>query len=424
MPEATEVERRERAIELQRAGWKFSAICRAVGRSHTWLGKWLGRYRADGPAGLHARSRRPQRVRQPTPPRLVARILAVRDALVARRRRRHAFAGRGPEAIHWELEQSGAHPVPALRTIARVLQRHGRTAAPLPRVRGVPAAYPRPRARGVGAVQQTDLVGPRHVRGPRGLTRFFAFHTLDLGSRAAAGSYRRDKSAEAFCAHFLTAWELLGVPGISQTDNELSVVGGNPHGFTFPQPVRLGLLLGTHWLFIPPGEPGRNADVESFNGLWQDRVLRRHACPDLAAVRRKSAQFFAYYLHRKPHPALRVATHGSRFPGAVLAAAPRRALPPGFTLAAYRDGRDRLALPLARGRLSFIRRVAEDGTIELPGGTFAVGRRRAGQYVVATLFTHRQELVLKLQARVIKRVPCPIREPVVPPLRPLPRGRC
>jgi hypothetical protein len=68
--------------------------------------------------------------------------------------------------------------------------------------------------------------------------------------------------------------------------------------------------------------------------------------------------------------------------------------------------------------------VAEAGTIELPGGTFAVGRRRAGQYVVATLFTHRQELVVKLGARVIHRFQVPIRERVVAPLRPLPRGRC
>jgi hypothetical protein len=277
----------------------------------------------------------------------------------------------------------------------------------------------------VGAVQQTDLVGPRHVRGPRGLTRFFAFHTLEVVSRAAAASYYGDKGTEAFCAHFLHAWEELGVPAVSQVDNELTLAGGNPHGFTFSQVLRLGLLLGIHWWFIPPGEPGRNADIESFNGLWQARVLWRHRCPELPAVRRTSARFLRYYHTRKPHRALTVATHGSRFPREVLAAAQAqlRPLPRGFTLDRYRDARGELRLPLARGRISFVRRVTEAGTIDLPGGAYRVGRRLAGQYVVATLYTHRQEIVVKLEGRVVKRFPCPIREPVVPPLYPLPRGR-
>ena len=277
----------------------------------------------------------------------------------------------------------------------------------------------------MGAVQQTDLVGPRHVRGPRGITRFFAFHTLEYVSRAAAASYYGAKGTEAFCAHFLHAWTVLGVPTVSQLDNEFGVVGGNPYGFTFSQVVRLGLLLGVHWWFIPPGEPGRNSDIESFNGLWQARVLRRHRCPNLPAVRRTSARFLRYYHTRKPHRALTVATHGSRFPGVVLAAAREqlRPLPPGFTLDRYRDARGALRLPLARGRISFVRRVAEAGTIDLPGDTYRVGRRLARQYVVATLYTHRREIVVKLDGRVVKRFSCPIREKVVAPLHPLPRGR-
>jgi hypothetical protein len=78
---------------------------------------------------------------------------------------------------------------------------------------------------------------------------------------------------------------------------------------------------------------------------------------------------------------------------------------------------------LARGRISFVRPVTEAGTIDLPGGAYRVGRRLARQYVVATLYTHRQELVIKLDGRVVKRFACPIREPVVAPLYLLPRGR-
>ena len=58
MERDSEQGRRERAIELRRAGWKFQAICQAVGRSHTWLAKWLRRVHAHGLAGLADRSRR------------------------------------------------------------------------------------------------------------------------------------------------------------------------------------------------------------------------------------------------------------------------------------------------------------------------------------------------------------------------------
>jgi len=422
----SEYERRCQAVDLLRRGHAFAVVAQTVGRCRAWVAKWAARYRREGRAGLRDRSRTPRRIWRRTAPQLVALVLRIRRELVAHRTRRTAFAGRGAEAIRWELEQRGVRQVPSLRTVERLLRRHGCTRPARVRRRSGGPACPAPRAQTVGAVQQTDLVGPRHVRGPRGLTRFFAFHSLEVVSRATAASYYATKGTEAFCAHFLHAWTVLGVPAVNQLDNEFGVVGGNPHGFTFSQVVRLGLLLGVHWWFIPPGEPGRNPDIESFNGLWQARVLRRHRCVDLPAVRRTSARFLRYYHTAKPHRRLTVATHGSRFPGVVLDAARRqcRALPPGFTLTRYRDTQGRLRLPLARGRISFVRRVAEDGTIGLPGGTFRLGRRLARQYVVVTLYTHRQELVVKLDGRVVKRFPCPIPEPVVPPLHPLPRGRC
>lgn len=101
-----------------------------------------------------------------------------------------------------------------------------------------------------------------------------------------------------------------------------------------------------------------------------------------------------------------------------------RPVPSGFSLAPYRDAHGALYLPLARGRISFVRRVGGAGTIELPGGSGRVGRRLAGQYVVATLYPHRRLIVVKLEGRVVKRLPCPIREKLVSPLYPLPRGRC
>lgn len=164
--------------------------------------------------------------------------------------------------------------------------------------------------------------------------------------------------------------------------------------------------------------------MESFNDLWQERVLR-HACPDLRTLRQTDAAFLCYYHFRKPHRALRASEDGTRYPGPWLELhrVQLRALPPTFSLASYRDARGRLHLPLARGRVSFIRQGDADGRIEVNGQDSFVGKRLTGRYVTATIFPHRQELVVKYASRVHKRFPFPISEPVVDPLLPLPMGR-
>jgi hypothetical protein len=249
-------------------------------------------------------------------------------------------------------------------------------------------------------------------------------HTVAVVGRGVATTQGRHKTAELLCEHFVHAWHWLGLPRISQIDNEMAATGGGryPHGFSLV--MRLHLLLGAHLLFIPPGEPGRNAHVESFNDLWQERVLR-HPCADLRALRRTNQAFLRYYHFAKPHRALRVGTAGTRYPGQWLGRhrSHLQALPPTFALAAYQDHQGRLRLPLARGRVSFIRRVDAQGTIEINGKPYSLGRTLSGRYITATIFTHRRVLVVKVGARLHRRFHFRIREPLVSPIVPLPRGR-
>ncbi len=114
---------------------------------------------------------------------VVRAVLAARDRLD----RRRSFKGAGDNAVAWELELARVWPKPALRTIERILARAGRTIrhAPLAHER-TGAAYPAPHAEDPGDLQQTDLVGPRHLRTPRGPLRFFSFHTVDVGGGGIA----------------------------------------------------------------------------------------------------------------------------------------------------------------------------------------------------------------------------------------------
>ena len=415
--DAAEYELRCRAIKLRQQGMSFTQVVARLGRSRVWLAKWWRRFRQAGWAGLQSQSRAPKRRPRSTPTRVVAKVLALRTELQSHRTHASRFAGVGAETILLELARRRIRPLPSLRTIERIVKCHhlsGRTPA---RRKGGGEPYPAPRARDPGDLQQTDLVGPRHLRGAAGLTRFYSFHTIALVGRAVATSQARHKSTEALCSHFLHAWGWLGLPRISQMDNEMAASGGGRYPYSFSLIMRLHLLLGVHLLFIPEGEPGGNAHIESFNDLWQERVLR-HNCADLAALKRTNRAFLRYYHFDKPHRALAIQSDATRYPGEWLELnrAELRSLPDGFGLHAYRDPRGRLKLPLARGRVSFIRKVDDHGYIKVNAKPYFIGKRKARQYVTATIYTHRKLLAVTHNWLVLKHFHFPVCEQLVAPL--------
>jgi hypothetical protein len=344
--------------------------------------------------------------------------LALRDTLAAHKGRRAAFAGIGAETIHFELQRRGLRRLPAISTIEKILARAGKTK----KVKGQRLAggppYPHIRARRMGDLQQTDLVGPRYLRGSRGVTRFYSIHTIDVAGQTTSASQFPDKQTISLCRHLVDSWRFMGLPRVSQMDNEMSATGGGRYHYSLSQVIRLHLLLGIHFLFIPPGEPGRNAAVESFNGLWQKRVLF-HSCPDLRALRRTSDRFLRYYHAQKPSRSLTLADHGTRFPGVLRDRlwTTLRHLPGGFSLDPYIDARGHLAIPLAKGRVSFVRKVDTHGCIEFNGAEYFIRRKLERQYVVATLSTHHRRVFIKYEGKLIKSVPFPFTGPVIDPLR-------
>jgi transposase len=106
----------QRITEL---GWPPAQAAEALGVSRATASKWLGRYRAQGRAGLADRSSRARRCSHAHPAQ-------VRRVLAARRRHRQ-----GPHRLAWRLGMAGS-------TIDGVLRRHGMSRlAPTDRTSGV-----------------------------------------------------------------------------------------------------------------------------------------------------------------------------------------------------------------------------------------------------------------------------------------------
>jgi len=87
------------------------------------------------------------------------------------------------------------------------------------------------------------------------------------------------------------------------------------------------------------------------------------------------------------------------------------------------DSHGYLNLPIAKGKLSFIRKVDPHGKIEVNGLTYFTGKKFEGQYVIATIFTHRKRLFVKQENKIIKSFSFPIKGHIVVPLLSIAKGK-
>jgi transposase InsO family protein len=74
----TPVSRAELVRRVLSDGQRPKAVATAFGVDVKTVNKWVARFVAEGPAGLADRSSRPSRLREPTPPETVERIIALR----------------------------------------------------------------------------------------------------------------------------------------------------------------------------------------------------------------------------------------------------------------------------------------------------------------------------------------------------------
>src|SRR2546425_5708966 len=114
-------QRRKQAVVRYLAGDKIEAICRDLHCTKSWLYKWKARYQADDPGWATGRSTQPRRKPNQTPQLLAQHVVTLRRTLV------QSGAQGSAAAIQQGLTQQGIAPIPSLRTIYRILQRHAQT---------------------------------------------------------------------------------------------------------------------------------------------------------------------------------------------------------------------------------------------------------------------------------------------------------
>ena len=115
-----QAQRRQQAIERYLAGDRIEDICRELACSKSWLYKWRDRYQTTEPSWSEEQSRSPRTTPTKTPQHIAQVVVALHHTLA------HHGKGCGAAAIQQALAQQGIEPVPAQRTIYRILHRYAK----------------------------------------------------------------------------------------------------------------------------------------------------------------------------------------------------------------------------------------------------------------------------------------------------------
>ena len=388
---SNELSDRQRAIQLRLSGRSIDAICTQLNRSRAWFNKWWSRYLAQGADGLYDLSRAPRTIADRLPPEVERLIVSIRRRLEAHATPSTRYQRIGAPTVRAELIALRLQPVPTERTIERVLHQHSLTS---PRLRlAQPVSdheYPTPIACDSNHLHQVDLVGPVYLKGQR--QRWYIYVCRDVFDGAIYLKLQRSRAMDRVLDFLIEAWQHLGLPLQVQFDNARELCGWGASARYLSRVIRLCLYLRVTPIFIPPRRPQRNGAIENFNGWFQPLLFRRHFKRP-AALRRELARLMSTVneQHIQPRLAHRTPSHYRR-------SKRLHRLPSQFTL-------DTHSLPIAEGRVIFIRCVTAHGRISLLSQTFFVGRRLKFTYVKAVLDTRRRQLTVYAQGRVLKRWP-------------------
>lgn len=326
---------------------------------------WLRRA-AQQPEAASAFEERPKGRAIPqnrTDAALERQVIGMRQTL-----RQSALGFVGAEAIAQQLHARGEVGLPSVRTIGRILQRHGALAGePRRRQKPPPPGWYLPRVASARAeLESFDVVEDLRLEGGP-LLSVFTGRALWRGDAAAWPLTHCVSETVVKC--LVAHWAQWGLPDYAQFDNDTRFQGSHRYPDLLGRVVRLCLQLGVTPVFAPPREHGFQNLIESFNGLWQNKVWARFHHADAAALEQSNARFLQAWRARQQKQE-RMAPR-------------RRTVPQDWCFC------ESVA---PRGELVYLRRCDPQGVVHLLGHSFAVEAAWAHRLVRAEVDLDQHEV--------------------------------
>lgn len=305
-------------------------LCRRFGIGAKAGYALLARYAAEGPAGLIARSRRPQL----SP----ARTLPAMEEEVTRLREQHpSWGGR---KIARRLRDLGHAQVPSPSTVTAILHRHGLIS---PQASLAAQHWQRFEHDSPNALWQIDFKGDFATE----QARCYPLTLLDDHSRFnLALQACPSVAASAVQPYLREVFQRYGLPMRINADN--GAPWGSPrlagHGLSELSVwlIRLGIRVS----HSAPYHPQTNGKIERFHRSLKAEVLAGRSFANLQQAQSAFESWRGIYNRERPHDAL-----GMQTPAARYRASPR-SYPPALAPIEYADG-DTVALVKYNGEVHF-----------------------------------------------------------------------
>ena len=271
-----------------RRGRAWRRVAQRLGVSLRTVQVWVARAQGQRLDRVDWSSRPPGRrtAVNRTAPALERQILGLRDEL----RQDSVLGEYGAAAIQRALQADGVAQPPTIRTIGRILARHGCVDGRQRQRRPSPAPgwhLPEVAAREAEVDLFDVLEDLKLAGGP--LVDVLTGTSLH-GSLCAAWPLRT-ASTERILPCLMAHWQAVGRPAYAQFDNDTRFQGPHQHPDVFGRVVRLCLQLDVTPVFVPPREFGLQNAIEHFNGLYTAKVWRRFFFRSIAALARHTARY-------------------------------------------------------------------------------------------------------------------------------------
>ena len=176
---------------------------------------------------------------------------------------------------------------------------------------------------------------------------------------------------------FLTRyWSNNPIQKYLQVDNGMCFIGDFKHPRKFSRFIRLCLCRGIEVVFIAPRSPWMNGSIENFNKWFGGKFWEKETFTSLEDMRTKSTHFV------DQHNAL---SAWKKRDNGLERIKPVRILEDAAEIKLDK-------LPLTDGKIHFIRKVDNEGRINVLNEAFKVGKVFIGEYAWATICLTKQNI--------------------------------
>ena len=289
------------------SGWPQAEVARQFRVSRATVSKWLGRYRAEGEAGLSDRSSRPGRSPRKTSRHLVRAIHSLR--------RRRSW---GPHRIGWQLGLARSTVYAVLRRagLSRLAWLHRTTREIIRYEHPSPGDMLHLDVKKLGRVP--DGGGKRFAPGfketgagpksKRSLGTDCMHVAIDDHSRVAYVEALPDEKGVTTAGFLERALSFFGAKGVT-VERILTDNGGNYRSGVFAE------VAHAHSIRLKrtrPYRPQTNGKAERFNRILQNEWAYSRPFTSNAQRLKELSVYLEYYNHERPHGGIGGATPASR----------------------------------------------------------------------------------------------------------------